>query len=318
MKELYAQLGDWYLAMAAYDWGAGNVQHSVQRTGYADFWELYRRNVLPQETKNYVPIIIAAAIMAKNPKQYGLESIPTDPPLMSDTVTTNGSVDLRLVADIVEAPVQEILALNPSLLRMSTPSDSPFDLHLPPGSKDLYEKRIAEIPEDKRNLWRFHKVTPGETLATIAREYHVNPSEIAFVNQIQPEDDLSAADSLVIPVAPAPSMADPARLMRYRVQRGDTLVTVADRFNVTVLQLHRWNRLHQNKLEPGRSIYVAEPAHISRSRRRSRSGGRTHSTAHGARSRARPLPPHTASTRASTRYHPASTRGGKTKAKHAE
>ena len=109
MKELYAQLGDWYLAMAAYDWGPGNVQRAVQRTGYADFWELYRRNVLPQETKNYVPIIIAAAIMAKNPQQYGLQSLTPDPPLLIDTVTTDYSVDLRLVSDLVEAPVQEIV-----------------------------------------------------------------------------------------------------------------------------------------------------------------------------------------------------------------
>ena len=174
MKELYAQLGDWYLAMAAYDWGPGNVQKAVERTGYADFWELYRRNALPQETKNYVPIIIAAAIMAKNPQQYGLQSLTPDPPLLTDTVTTDYSVDLRLVSDLVEAPVQEITDLNPSLLRMSTPSDGPFELHLPAGSKDLYQKRIAEIPADKRNQWRFHKVVAGETLATVARDYHVN------------------------------------------------------------------------------------------------------------------------------------------------
>ena len=83
MKQLYHQLGDWYLAMAAYDWGPGNVQRAVERTGYADFWELYQRNALPQETKNYVPIIIAAAIMAKNPAQYGLTICYADPPLVT-------------------------------------------------------------------------------------------------------------------------------------------------------------------------------------------------------------------------------------------
>ena len=138
IKYLYKQLGDWYLAMAAYDWGAGNIQRAVQRTGYADFWELYRRNALPQETKNYVPIILAAAIIAKNPKQYGLDTLVADPPLLTDTVTTNYSVDLRLVSDIVEAPLQEIVELNPSLLRMATPPDDAFALHLPPGTKQLY------------------------------------------------------------------------------------------------------------------------------------------------------------------------------------
>ena len=215
MKLLYAQLGDWYLAMAAYDWGPGNVQKAVERTGYADFWELYHRNALPQETKNYVPIIIAAAIMAKNPQQYGLQSLSPDPPLVTDTVTVDYSVDLRLVSDLVEAPVQEIGDLNPSLLRMSTPTDAPFELHLPVGSKDLYQKRIAEIPADKRNQWRFHKVVSGDTLVTVARDYHVTPSEIAFVNQLDAGEDLSSTDSLIIPVPPAPRAEAGSRFTRW-------------------------------------------------------------------------------------------------------
>jgi len=267
MKVLYSQLGDWYLAMAAYDWGPGNVQKAVERTGYADFWELYHRNALPKETKNYVPIIIAAAIMAKNPQQYGLQSLTPDPPLVTDTVTVDYGVDLRLVSDLVEAPVQEIADLNPSLLRMSTPTDAPFELHLPAGSKDLYQKRIAEIPVDKRNQWRFHKVVSGDTLVTVARDYHVTPSEIAFVNQLEAGEDLSSTDSLIIPVPPAPSSR--ARLTLYKVEHGDTLVTVADRFNITVQQLRRWNHLTAAHLEPGRRLYVAEPARVTRSSRAS-------------------------------------------------
>jgi membrane-bound lytic murein transglycosylase D len=267
MKLLYSQLGDWYLAMAAYDWGPGNVQKAVERTGYADFWELYHRNALPKETKNYVPIIIAAAIMAKNPQQYGLQSLTPDPPLVTDTVTVDYSVDLRLVSDLVEAPVQEIGDLNPSLLRMSTPADAPFELHLPVGSKDLYQKRIAEIPVDKRNQWRFHKVVSGDTLVTVARDYHVTPSEIAFVNQLDAGEDLASTDSLIIPVPPAPSSR--GRLTLYKVEHGDTLVTVADRFNITVQQLRRWNHLSATHLEPGRRLYVAEPARVTRSSRSS-------------------------------------------------
>ena len=261
IKFLYNQLGDWYLAMAAYDWGAGNIQRAVQRTGYADFWELYRRNALPQETKNYVPIILAATIMAKNPKQYGLDSIVFDAPLITDTVTTNYSVDLRLVSDIVEAPVQEIVALNPSLLRMATPPDDTFVLHLPPGTKDLYAKRIEEIPVDRRRSWRLHKVAAGETLADIGRAYHVSATEIAFVNQLGDATDLSGTDFLVIPAAPASSAA--ARSTRYVARKGDTLVTVADRFNVSVDQLRGWNHLRGAGLTPGRSLYVSEPARIA-------------------------------------------------------
>jgi membrane-bound lytic murein transglycosylase D len=313
MKLLYSQLGDWYLAMAAYDWGPANVQHAVQRTGYADFWELYRRNALPQETKNYVPIIIAAAIMAKNPEQYGLQSLAPEPPVLVDSVTTDYSVDLRLVSDIVEAPVQEISALNPSLLRMSTPSDVPFELHLPAGSKDLYQKRISEIPADKRNQWRFHKVVPGESLQTVARDYHVSPSEIVFVNQLEPGDDLSAADSLIIPVATAPSSK--SRLTLYRVEHGDTLVTVADRFNVTVQQLRRWNHLIANRLEPGRRLYVAEPARVSRSNS-SRRKGTTGSAATRSNKLAHSTPSRKPAAHASAGTHTAAKNGTSTPSHH--
>jgi membrane-bound lytic murein transglycosylase D len=150
MKFLYDQLGDWYLAMAAYDWGAGNVQHAVQKTGYADFWELYRRHNLPGETQNYVPEILAAIIIANHPTQYGFDEITLDPPVLTDTVTINYAVDLRLVSDLVGAPVDELVALNPSLLRMATPPDNAFDLHLPAGAAALFEQRIAGIPESKR------------------------------------------------------------------------------------------------------------------------------------------------------------------------
>jgi membrane-bound lytic murein transglycosylase D len=272
MKKNFDQLGDWYLAMAAYDWGAGNVQRAVQRTGYADFWELYRRNNLPPETKNYVPIILAVTIMAKNPKQYGLDDLAPDPPLITDTVQTNYSVDLRLVSDITGAPVQEIAALNPSLLRMTTPPDESFDLHLPAGTKDLFEKRIAEIPEDKRRYWRFHKLTEGETLEDVAHSYHVSASEIATANQLTSTMDLSGVDSLVIPVAPVTAPA--LRSALYRTRRGDSLVTVADRFGVTVDELKRWNHLKSTAVPAGRSLYVAEPAHISMPRR-SREGAST-------------------------------------------
>jgi membrane-bound lytic murein transglycosylase D len=275
IKYLYEQMGDWYLAMASYDWGAGNVQRAVQRTGYADFWELYRRNALPQETKNYVPIILAAAIMAKNPKQYGLDGIVTDAPLITDTVTTNYTVDLRLVADIVEAPVQEIVGLNPSLLRMATPPDDSFVLHLPPGTKDLFAKRIEEIPVDRRKSWRFHKVESGDTLEALARNYHVSATEIAFVNQLGQNTDLSGTESLIIPVA-AVASSSAARATRYVARKGDTIVTVADRFNVSVDQLRSWNHLKGTALPPGHSLYVSEPARVTSTRGRRRAQAAPH------------------------------------------
>jgi membrane-bound lytic murein transglycosylase D len=260
MKELYNQFGDWYLAMAAYDWGPGNVQHAVAKTGYADYWELYRLNALPGETKNYVPGIIAAAIMAKNPQLYGLTDVVPDPPVLSDEVTTTYAIDMRLVADLTGSTVPEIVALNPALLRLSTPSDIPYDLHLPPGTHDAFLERLKNIPEEDRTSWRFHVVQDGETLDQIAASLHVRASAIASFNDVTADEPIEAGDELVIPIA-ASSRLSPGQ--RYKMRRKDTLVTVADRFGVTVEQLRQWNHLSSSRVSPGRSLYVVEPIRLA-------------------------------------------------------
>ena len=260
MKALYNQFGDWYLAMAAYNWGPGNVQRAVMRTGYADFWELYRRSNLPAETKNYVPGIIAAIIMAKNPEQYGLDKIVPDAPVVSDTVTVDYAIDLRLVADVTNSSLPEIVALNPSLLRMTTPRDMSFDLHIPMGTRDVFAERIKDIPEDKRSSWRFHVVKDGETLDSIAAALHAHANDIATTNELAKGDGVEAGDELVVPVASAASSVGP---QRYAVRRGDTLITVADRFGVSVEELRRWNHLSSNIVKPGSSIAVAQPVKLA-------------------------------------------------------
>jgi len=258
MKSLYNQFGDWYLAMAAYNWGPGRIQHAVAKTGYADYWELYRRNALPGETKNYVPSIIAAAIMAKNPKQYGLTDVVPDAPVLSDEVTTNYAIDMRLVADLTNATIPEIVALNPALLRLSTPSDIPYGLHLPPGTRDMFLTRLKNIPEADRTSWRFHVVQNGETLDQIGESLHAHAAEITSFNDIT--EPIEAGDELVIPIA-ASSRLTPGQ--RYTMRRNDTLVTVADRFGVTVEQLRTWNHLSSNHVAPGHSLYVVEPIRLA-------------------------------------------------------
>lgn len=261
MKFLYDQLGDWYLSMAAYDWGAGNVQRAVQKTGYADFWELYKRNNLPGETKNYVPEILAAIIIANHPTQYGFDEITLDPPVLTDTVTLNYSVDLRLVSDLVDAPVDELMALNPSLLRFTTP-DTSFDLHLPAGTTDLFQQRIAAIPENKRDAWRYHRVTPDDTMASVARSFHVQVAELAAANHLNEDESLAGVEALVVPVPP--SAAPSSRSLLYTTRRGDTLVSIADRFGVSLAQLRNWNHLTGIKVAPGRRLHVGESARIVR------------------------------------------------------
>jgi membrane-bound lytic murein transglycosylase D len=263
MKFIYDQLGDWYLAMAAYDHGTGNIQREVQRTGYADFWELYKRNELPRETANYVPEILAAIIIANHPKQYGFDEITLDPPVVTDTVTINYSVDLRLVADLTGTPIDELEALNPSLLRMVTPPDASFDLHLPAGTADLFAKRIALVPETKRDAWRYHPVAPDDTLASVARSFHVSVAELAAANQLNEDASLQGVEALVVPLAPP---TPTSHTMLYTARRGDTLVSIADRFGVSLTQLRRWNNLTGTKVAPGRRLRVTEPAHVVRTR----------------------------------------------------
>lgn len=283
MKYLYSQFGDWYLAMAAYDWGPGRVQHIVARTGYADYWELYRRGGLPAETKAYIPSVIAAIIMARNPQQYGLTDLTPDPPLTFDTVTTDYAIDLRLVADLTDSTVADIVALNPALLRLSTPSDIPYDLHIPSGTQKEYLDRLQNIPEEHRASWRFHVVKAGETLDQIADALHAHASEIAEFNELKPAQPIEEGDELVVPVAATPALRGS---QRYTLRRSDTLVTVADRFGVTVEQLREWNHLTSSRVAPGRSLYVSEPIRLaptSRAARGRHSRYSTHLSARGSR-----------------------------------
>jgi len=282
IKELYNQFGDWYLAMAAYNWGPGNIQRDVQRTGYADFWEFYRRGLMPAQTRAYVPQILAAILMAKNPERYGLDKLVPSPPVIYDTVHTDYAIDLRLVADVTGATVQELVELNPSMLRLSTPPDIEFDLHIPPGTKDLYADRLKDIPEDRRASWRFHVVKDGETIDGIAASLHSKVADIARTNGITPQDPMSVDDELVVPVASVTGIASP---QRYTLRAGDTLITVADRFNVTIEELRKWNALSTSSVKPGRVLYVAEPVRLApsvRARGRVASGHAktTKSTAH--------------------------------------
>jgi membrane-bound lytic murein transglycosylase D len=265
LKDLYSQFGDWYLAMAAYNSGPGTVQSAVKRTGYADFWELYRRNVLPKETRNYVPIIVAVTIMAKNPEQYGLDHIEKDKPVPYDTVTLDHPVDLRLVAECVDVSASDLQDLNPSLLRMTTPKDRPFELHIPANTKEKFETAIAAIPPDMRVWWRYHKVQPGDTLASVARTYRTTSKAIAEANNLEDGAPLSPDDKLLIPVAPGKSVSGEETAtyarnpIRYKVRKGDTVEIVAENFGVPPAMVRKWNHLKGDSLRGRTVLYVHLP-----------------------------------------------------------
>jgi membrane-bound lytic murein transglycosylase D len=263
LKDLYNQFGDWYLAMAAYNSGPGTVQAAVKRTGYADFWELYRRNVLPKETRNYVPIILAVTIMTKNPSQYGLEDVVMEHPADFDTVTINYPVDLRLVAECVNSTSTELQDLNPSLLRQTTPREGKFELHLPAGTKDQYEAAIASIPVDMRLWWRYHTVHSGDTLASLSREYRVPVKSIAAANHLE-GTELEADSRVVIPIAPGKHPAGEVatyarRITRYKVHKGDTVESVAENFGVSPKMLRQWNGIRGSSLAGRRILALHLP-----------------------------------------------------------
>jgi membrane-bound lytic murein transglycosylase D len=254
LRDLYGLFGDWYLAMAAYNCGPGNVQKGIERTGYADFWELYRRNVLPKETKNYVPIILALTLIAKDAAHYGVQVDP-EAPVPTDVVKPGRAIDLRLVAETIDVDVETLRTLNPPLLRLATPDDASFELHLPEGSAEKFSAEIADIPADKWVSWRRHRVESGETLGSIAKKYHVTPAAIAEANSLERGAGLDPGEKLIIPATQAQAETK-RRLVSYRVRKGDTLLGIADQFSVDSDDVKKWNHLKTNHVARGMVLRI--------------------------------------------------------------
>jgi membrane-bound lytic murein transglycosylase D len=260
LRDLHDQFGDWYLAMAAYNCGPMCVQRAVTRTGYADFWELARRRVLPAQTRNYVPLIIALTIIGKNPEKYGIEDLPLEPAWTYDTVAVTSPIDLRLVAEMTDTSLETIRGLNPNLLRTTTPKVPQYTLRIPLATRELFLKRLELIPPEKRVFWRWHTVRYGENLTSIAKEYKTTVKAIAEVNNLDPSQPLYEAAELVIPVGNNSLLASgplAAPGERHMVERGDTLGAIARRYNVTIEQLIYWNDLGSTMIRVGERLLVA-------------------------------------------------------------
>ena len=222
LRDLYHEFGDWYLAIAAYNCGPGTVEKAVERTGYADFWELRARGVLPAETTNYVPIILAMTIMEKNAAEYGIEGFNLDSPLVYDTVETTAPTSLTLVADILDLPLAELAALNPACLRGMVPEN--FSLHVPKGSGNTLVAALQVIPSQHLDSWRMHRVGADETLAAIAKRYGVVPANIVSVNRLESPQAVEG-DRLLIPsvqraLAPVAKKTISASARRRPLARG--------------------------------------------------------------------------------------------------
>jgi membrane-bound lytic murein transglycosylase D len=198
LHDLYNQFGDWYLALAAYNCGPGTVEKAVERTGYADFWELRRRGVLPAETTNYVPIILAMTIMEKNPAEYGLDHIQYDAPVEYDNVELSAPTSLALVSDITDTSQAELAALNPAVLRGTAPQS--YSLHVPKGAGNQLLAALQLVPSERRTAWRMHRVANGETLAAIGKKFGIGPAAIISANNLKSGEAVEG-DHLLIPSA---------------------------------------------------------------------------------------------------------------------
>ncbi|MGH6692797.1 MAG: transglycosylase SLT domain-containing protein, partial [Gammaproteobacteria bacterium] len=257
--------GDWHLALASYNGGPGRVQGAVKRTGRADFWKLATSRYLPRETRNYVPLILAAIVIARSPAIYGFDIQPVGS-LPYETVTLTAPVDLRRVAEWVGTPVQTIQGLNPELRRWTTPvGAAEYHLKVPPRTAEIVEAHLAQTDPAELVPLNWHTVKKGETLLSIAKRLGVSRTDLAEANYLSVRAKLDAGQRLVIPRAPAlllaarpgssPSAAEPTPeapavvaistsaaeasasrpvTVTYRVKRGDTLSSIARLYRTTV------------------------------------------------------------------------------------
>lgn len=263
--------GNWELAMAAYNSGEGRVDSAIARSGYADFWEIYSRGLIPQETRNYVPNILATILIAKDPDKYGF-SVKPEPPLKYDYVKVNNMVDLRLVADATDTPYDMLMAINPELKRGVTPPGIEHLLRVPPGKGGVLKTALDRIPPDKRSSWRMLTAQANDSFETISRKTGVSAAAIQQFNGgvIKPGQKViiplsssvrnvvlsNAKGSGAIASATAGAGAS-TKMVTYKVKRGESLGDIAGRYNTSVRDIATLNRLSTSvKLRAGQVIKV--------------------------------------------------------------
>jgi membrane-bound lytic murein transglycosylase D len=235
LKDLYGMFGDWYLALAAYNAGEGKIQRSLAKTKKDDFWSLASTRSLRAETRNYVPAILAATMIAKQPEKFGFD-VRLDEPVASDVVRIDGQTDLRILARLVEIDPETLRQLNPQLRRGMTPPGTTTDVRVPVGIGETMALAYEALPTADRLILSRHQVAKGESLAFIARHYGVSSTAIATANRLGKSGAVKPGQELIIPaVAPTVKDVDLSRTnaVAYRVRKGDTLSRIATQYRTT-------------------------------------------------------------------------------------
>ena len=272
LRDLYEIFeGDWYLAVAAYNAGAGKMQRAVKMYGTRDFWEISHGDYLATETKNYLPKLLAAIQVAKDPESHGFSDINYRQPLAFDTFTLPSSTDIEVIAELAGLTPQAVKDLNPELKRWCTPPDAgPYELRLPVGSLAEFEAKYTQLPKEQRASYARHQLKKGETLLALARRYNTRVDDIVSLNQIKNPRSLSVGTELILPlqagVGKLPAELQPpprktaSRPKSYKVRSGDNLWEIGRKFGVSDADLRQWNRMgKKTPLKPGQVLLVSAP-----------------------------------------------------------
>jgi len=202
LKDLYEMFACWYLAAAGYNAGEYKIIKAMKRYRTEDFWTLTKHRYLKRETKDYVPLMIAAALVAKDPEKYGFTDVEYEGPLQYENVRVPELTDLSLIAKACETSLSEIKDLNPELRRgVTPPNEAEYEIKIPFGKKDLFLKNLEALQPLEKFQFKPHLVKKGETLKGIAKLYRVDLEPLVEINHLNKKSPISKGMALFIPIS---------------------------------------------------------------------------------------------------------------------